>query len=245
MDISLLTDSNLKIKVQRGDRLFFDRYRYCLRFYLPELSAMRDFHKSDIELKELLDSIEFCLATRRELDAKLSYRAIFWKPNNVDPEMLAAYYYPGNLKDLAEILYQKKDIIKLMISGSLGYVYSTDFDFLKKISKLDYVRHSSFREMIVDRPRGTVKLRTSEHKLRLYLTDMWLTAAEKESIVSFLSNQDDVRLSPALKTWCRSGVLWTQRNYFVDYNTPSFPLALQLINPRLVKKILQIVEVNT
>lgn len=240
-----MTGSNPKIKVRRSDRLFFDRYQYCLKLYIPEMSAMRQFHRSDIELQQLTNSIEENLTMRRELDIKLSYRSSFWRHNeNLSTEYREIHFQPTNLVAFAEVLYKKRDEIKLMISGSWGYVYSNDLNFLKKVSKLEYVKYCTFKEMKVDRPRGTVKLRKSPHSLRSYMTDIWVSAAEKESIVALLLNQDDIRLSPALKSWCKNGILWLQRNYFVDYNTQSFPLALQLINPKIVKKTMQIIEVN-
>lgn len=209
------------------------------------MSVMRNFHKSDIELCELLDSIDYCLSIRRDLESKISYkRSTFRSIRDPDSRYWFGQTHTLELKDLAEILHKNRSKIKLMISGSWAYVYSDDLDFLERLSLLEYTNYPSLKKITVNRPKGTVLLKNSAHSLRTYFADIWLTANEKESIVAFLTSQADIRLSPALDRWCKNNTLWSQRNHFIDYSLASFPLSLQLINPRLIRKTMTIIEVN-
>lgn len=240
MDSLSLTDSDPKIKTRNSDRLFFDRYCYSLKFYMLEVSSLRDYHKSDIELWQLLDRIEELLNIRERFDHyNIRYNSVFKSRGQYGKT------HRNNLKDLAEVLYNNRHNIKFVITGSWAYVYSNDLEFLKQVSQLEYLRCTAFREIKVNRPKDTIGLRKPKHKFRIYFSDIWITPEQKQSIVSFLISQEDIRLSPALKSWCKSSYFWTQRSHFVDYDTESFPLALQLINPRVVRKKFQIVELNS
>jgi glycosyltransferase involved in cell wall biosynthesis len=205
---------------------------------MPEVSSLRDYHKNDIDLFTLYNRIDYILDHRKRFDNYIRYTSRSTKQ----------YYEPhhrNNLKDLAEVLIKNRSNIKFVIVGSWAYIYSNDLKFLEMVSKLEYVSSCSFTEIKINRPRDTVKLRKSKHKFRIYFPDMWITAEQKASIVAFLTSQEDIRLSPGLKTWCHSLFYWTQRSHFIDCNTASMGLALQLIHPRLVRKTLQIVEVNS
>lgn len=241
MDSLSLIDSDPKIKTRNSDRLFFDRYCFCLKFYMPEVSSLRDYHKSDIELWQLMDRVDELLDIRERFDIYKMYGLR-------RPTLPKTYYgkeHRSNLKDLAEILYNNRSNIKFVITGSWAYVYSNDLEYLKQVSQLNYLRCTDFREIKVNRPKDTIGLRKVSHKFRIYFSDLWVTPEQKQSIVAFLTSQEDIRLSPGLKSWCHNLHFWTQRSHFVDYNTESFPLAIQLINPRIIRKKFQIVELNS
>lgn len=209
---------------------------------MPEVSCLRDYHKSDIDLFTLWSRIDHVLDQRKKFDNYIRYTGSSFTRST------GQHYdvpHRSNLKDLAGVLIDNRSKIKFVITGSWAYVYSNDLEFLQAVSELWYVSCCSFTEIKINRPRDTVRLRKSKHKFRIYFPDMWITAEQKASIVSFLTSQEDIRMSPSLNIWCRSLYYWTQRSHFIDCNTASLGLALQLIHPRLVRKTLQIVEVNT
>lgn len=207
---------------------------------MPELSCLRGIHKPNINLPELIDSV------RQSLELRYSYNSLWSRHGLNSAATKVSKQHRANLEDLAELLFDKLKDLKIVFYGSWGYVYSNDLKMLKNLSKLQYIESVSRTEIVVNRPKGTVALQKSAYKFRTYFFDLLVNQDQRDSIATFLQNQQDIRLSPALSKWCRNlkAFYWIQRSFFIDHNEENFSFALQLIHPRIVRKTMPIIELN-
>lgn len=242
MVTSSLTVSNPTLKKKNSDRLFFDRYQYCLTFFMPELSCLRGIHKNNINLIELIANV------RQSLELRYSYNSIWLRHglNSAADKKQFSGQHRSNLENLAELLFDNLKDLKIIFYGSWGYVYSNELKILKTLSKLEYIHSASLKEIIVNRPKNTIALKSSLYKFRTYFFEQLINQDQRESIVTFLQSQQDIRLSPALSKWCQNpkAFYWLQRSFFIDHNEENFPFALQLIHPHIIRKTMPIIELN-
>jgi hypothetical protein len=243
MDISLLTD--YKIQLRPGDRYFFDQYRYCLSISLHSISSLRGF-----------DKITTPLERERSIRRQLSYRSRFvnyggnWRGDTAPiPDNLG-----DNLAELVELLYHRRDQIKVTVSSNWGYIYSNDIDIIEDIMALPYVAVVGVKEAVINRPRNTVIVPKSQFQSRTYFKERWVTDDERTSLHGFLKNQTDVRICPSLRRELESEKeyfigrqmkapgFFLRRYHFIDHTTPAIPVMLNLILPGISRHTVQVID---
>jgi hypothetical protein len=221
----------LPFKPVTSDRLFYDRWQYCIRFRLEEVNCLR--YSLDAEkIDELL--------TRREMwRDRVRQR---WPQNNfVRPHSPITDGTREILYAFADFLKLTTDPYKMVISVNQCWIYSNSTNLLERIDRLPFVKNSKFTESVIVRPRNTVAIKQPNHRYRSYFRATKLTDLEKERILSFLQGQTDIRVSPALTEWIATPFNRTQDYFFVDYDSESWLTMLGLIRPGLIRKTVQIV----
>jgi hypothetical protein len=221
----------LPFKPVPSDRLFYDRWQYCISFRLDEVNCLR--YSLDAEkIDELL--------TRREMWRERVRNR--WPQNNfVRPHELITDTTREVLYAFADFLKMASDPYKMVISMNQCWIYSNSTLFLERIERLPFVNHSKFTEAVIVRPRDTVAVKHPNHNYRSYFRNTKLNNEEKDRILCFLQNQSDIRISPALTEWIVTPFNRTQDYFFVDYNTESWLTMLSLVCPGLIRKTVQIV----
>jgi hypothetical protein len=226
-----LTRQNPNFKPVSSDRLFYDHWQYCIRFQLSEVNCLR-YSLDEEEIDALL--------TRREIWRQRVRQR--WPQNNfVRPHADITDSTRQNLYAFADFLKQTDVAYKMVISVNQCWIYSNDTNLLERIGRLPFVNSTKYTEAVIVRPRDTIAVKNPRHSYRSYFRGIKLSAVEKNKILSFLHNQPDVRISPALQEWINTPFNRTQDYFFVDYHTATWLTMLALVHPGLIRKTVQIV----
>lgn len=213
-----------------SDRLFYDHWQYCVHFRLDEVSALRDsLDRASID--ELLDR-------RQQWRERVRQR---WPQNNfVRGHDAITDVVRTNLYDFAEFLTLATEPYKMVITVNHCRIYSNNTNLLERIGRLPFVHGAGYSRAQVTRARNTIALQNPQHQLRSYFKNVKLNSDEKTQIVNFL-NQQEVRISPALKEWVATPFNRTQDYFFVDHGSELWLTMLSLVRPGLIRKTVQIV----
>lgn len=212
-------------KVSR-DSLFYDQYEYCLNFKLSALSVMRDLDHQ---------CIDRVLNHRAQWLTNKNFGGSWRSHNPITDEMRA------NCHALCDFLLSQKNY-KLVISQDWGYIYSSNMAMLKDLENLSYIQAISVKQAMVDRPRGTLVIKSSKHEFRSYFRARRITAELKKNLHDFLSGQDDIRIGPGLADSISDSnrYCYINDNCFIDHNGQGIVVMLNLILPRAIRKTVQL-----
>ena len=115
-------------------------------------------------------------------------------------------------------------------------------DLLEKLADNVDLKYKQYHEAVIDRPKNSIKLRESKFTHRTYFRPTKLTAKEKASLANFfITQQDNIRLSPAAEGWMLTPMTRTQDYFFMDHTGDSWLVMLALIRPGLFRKTLEII----
>jgi hypothetical protein len=215
-----LTQTAIKFKSISKDRLFYDRYSYCISFRLAEASVLRELN-------------------HRRIDTVLN-RRIDWR-NSVNHVNKITEAMRLDLHTICDILLAQTDC-KMVVSTDYGWVYTNDVDLIEALAAIRCLTNKSYTQAVVTRPKNTIKLKKSKYSNRSYLCSVKLTSKQKENICNFFVNQQGyIRVSPALTAWCNGSFHRTQEYFFIDYTEESWAVMLSLIHPGLIRKTFKII----
>jgi hypothetical protein len=235
MDISSLTDLNPEVKVRRKDtdRLFYDQYHYGIDLQMEDISCLRGLDK-------LPD--DYCKEITRRYHQKYQWT---YQYHNGQVQAARDYEKLESLYKLAELLNTHRTEIKLVVSGNYGYVYTNNVVLLLSVIT-NFSQHvRQLRHACVVRPKNTVSLRNSPHQYRTYFREKPINQTEKQQLLTFLQTQTEWHVSKALlKRLTRFSPMWMSRSYFVDHNTETEVVMLNLIVPNILQMTMPVVEVN-
>lgn len=221
-----LNNSNLKFKITHSDQLFFDLYEYSVSFHLPEAASLRK-----LTHEYITDSLNI----RRQWAS-----AVATKWGRLVPSITKEV--EDNLHCLCDFLTAELDY-KMYTGSDILRIYTNSVDLLSRIDQHEFLKHKKYSQVIVDRPRGTLMLKKSKYKHRVYFRSMKITGVARVSLKNFLTTQsNDIRLSPSLTDWLRNEKyvrVW--ESFFVDYNTETWPTMLSLVCPGVIRKTLEII----
>jgi hypothetical protein len=258
MDSSSLTDSNPEVKLIGSDRLFYDLYQYSLRFRLAEFHCIRPWHDyAGDDVEELLEKIE---QYRRQDHVRHRQSGLYnrhWSkpksPSTFEKEDQAyQQQIERDLYPVVRLLWPYRNDIKVVATTNWGYVYCNQLDLPKLIADTCTVQWCRISKAVIDRAPNTVGLRNKQHNYRTYFRDLRVTESQRDQIQQYLAQQQDVRLCPSLKSWSQvdrayswvQNVAWSRSTFFFDHNGAGDALMLEMIVPGIVRKTLEIVEVN-
>ena len=230
----------LKFKPVVKDRLFYDNYRYCMSFYLAEVSALKTLDHAYINV----------IIDRRKLWREVAHQRIGGGVNVKSRQTIVSRRWKEITDDTVEDLHELADILiktsidhKFVTSVNHAYVYTNSITLFKRIVKLANIQDISYSEAVINRPKDTIKLANPKYPYRSYLKSVKLSPKEKENIINFFSNQQDyMRISPALVKWLLAPFHRTQDYFFIDYESESWLLMLELVKPGLIRKTVNIIS---
>jgi hypothetical protein len=115
----------LKFKSVVKDRLFYDRFQYCISFGLAEISCLRE---QDLD----------CVRIRHMLERRKQWREVAhqrWngqKPNAQQSRLWneITEEVEQNLYDFADILRNSGVDLKLVVSSNCGWVYTNSLELI-------------------------------------------------------------------------------------------------------------------
>jgi len=229
---------NLQFKLVTKDRLFYDRFEYSIGFHLDEVSCLRELDHGYIDT----------MIERRRAWKEVAQQR-FAKSNNTFSNVIMTRRTKAitnetveNLHSLADLLLTTDADFKLVVSANQAWVYTNDQTLVKILGDLDYVTHRSYTRAVITRPKDTICLKNPQHQFRSYLRAVKLTDQQKNQLMAFLITQNDwIRISPALSGWLVTPFNRTQDYFFVDYSSATWLTMLSLVHPGLVRKTLEII----
>lgn len=214
------------------DRLFYDRWPYCVKFYLCEVSALRD----SLEAVDIITTMQRRYAWREQVRQRwpaINTVAVTGEINQNDVQQLLNF---------SEFLRQRATVdYKMVISVSYAWIYASDVAFIQDLVNLPYLAHFKLTQAQITLPRDCIAVRSPKHAYRSYLRSRKFTQQEKHYLENYLANQTCVQPSSSLQQWLDSHFLRSQDYYFVDHDGQGFETMLSLIVPNLIRRTLPIV----
>lgn len=207
-------------KLEDRDDLYYGQFSYQARFFLPEASCLRTLDHDAI-------------------DSSVAWRSRWLRTAQ------ALAVITMDLHTVCNQLNDLKNPYKKVIYQNWVYVYTSSFDDIVKLSMGPMILKGTSQANITH-PKNTIGLKHPKHKFRTYVRAHRPTAEQKQHLTAFIAAaQEDVRASPGLKEFLGSNKYhWMQEHYFVDHNEMSMATALALINPKLIRKTMPIVQLN-
>jgi hypothetical protein len=230
-----------KFKPVVKDQLFYSKHKYCMSFYLAEVSALKTLDHAYIDV--VLDRRKLWreVAVQRwggtvpgAVKSRQTIVTKRWRDITDETSL--------NLHELADLLIKTSIDYKFVTSVNHAYVYTSSLTLIKKLEGLANLTDIKYTEAVVNRPKGTVKLKKPKHQYRSYLKSTKLSPLQKENLVNFFDNQKDhLRISPALQGWLIGPFHRCQEYFFIDYDSESWLVMLSLVTPGIVRKTVDII----
>lgn len=217
----------MKITIQTEQRsgLYFDQWQYSIAIFQRRIGDIRG-----------LDP-----ATTLE---RIQYRST--------SKFLGTFYDDVTIDDILKTLSffrSEKQPFKLTLSGNWAYVYTNDSKILSRLQR--QCPHAAVRfvkQAEVSEPRDVVMLKDTKYAYRTYFRSRWVQDHELVALNNFFTaqNEDNIKPCGSFKKFLKSNVMyrshWLADHYFVDHNDPGYPLMLNLLLSRSVRKTLPIVQ---
>lgn len=204
--------------------LFYGQFCYQCKFYVRNASALRTLkHKA--------------------IDDVVRYRNS-WTRNRINDEQAKI------LHEVCDQLLAIKNPFKTMISSNWIYFYTNDLLDIQQLRSgaIGEIQWNEITQANVTHSKNEIGLQNPRHKFRTYVRCHKPTPEVIQSVKSFISAAgEDLRISPGLKEFLNAprGRTWIQDGYFFDHNEMSMVTALALISPKLIRKTMPIVKINS
>lgn len=230
--------TNHKFNSVKKDRLFYDRFEYCIGFHLDEVNCLRQLDHAYIDdmIQRRKEWQE--IAQQRWVNGRQKHGIIMSRRWRDITEKTVA-----DLHDLAQLLMSAPNEFKLVVSVNQAYVYTNDSILINRLDRLPILTGKTYTQAEIVRPKDTIALKNPLHQYRTYFKLLKLSIQQKDQLMDFLHNQQNhgVRLSPALSRWLDQPFNRTQDYFFVDYDSETWLTMLALVQPGLVRKTQHII----
>lgn len=225
MDTLFLTSLNQKIETVGRDRLYHNLYKYCVYFHLQDVSVIK-------------------LSGHKKIDEYMSHQEWRRKVNYGGSWIWHTFRHPIT-KDSIKNCHTAHDRLKTIADGykmitkyDCGYLYLNSLDSAVNFLKSPGVTIESVKQVIVDRPKDSMIIKSAKHDYRTYFKNQRIEIEQKQTLVNFLKDRVDIRLSPSMQEWITryNTHRYVCDNYFVDHNNDGFLTMLCLVSPIKIKK---------
>jgi len=208
------------------DRLFFDRFRYCLNFRCKGIHLLRGLDETFLEKRFRL---------RQSMQGGLVHTT---RTDIITEEDLIV------LLTLLVKFRAISDEHHLMVSSNWAYLYHNDCDFLESFTRgNEYISQRRITEAILSRPRDVILQRKPKFAYRTYLRErMFRNRETGKSLVKFLSHQQDWKLSGSLQKALEDDYkyFYLQSHHYIEHDHPRDMLLLSLHTPGIIRKTCEI-----
>ena len=190
------------------------------------------------------DQIDERLTRQQEWREKMRQR---WPSDQINRyHSIISDVVRSNIHAMADFVLGITSPYKIIVENKTMRLYTSDLDVVQAVESLDYVQQRRYSQVLVDRPRDTIRLKKSPHQLRSYFKETRISPEDKQAIAQFLAGQKDIRVCAGLQAWLddkRSiyATKWTRDYFFVDYINPSWLTLFNLVRPGLIRKTVDII----
>jgi len=244
-----------------SDRLFHSRWKYCACIGIKNASTLRPHRKTD-QITADKETIIQSLKKRRKWDRDWG---AMWTQNRVQPGVSIRVPMDGDvltgedlsnaneLFEFVDLLQNPAQAVKLIFYSNRVYVYTNELKLLSALNDLPSRSDSTasqssfidrkFTQAVITREKGTIVRHDPQHQHRTYFRSSTLTPEQKRSLVSFFkANAAEIRLSPELANWVDTERrTWIRYSHFIDHDSMSHILMLNLISAKLVRSTIDII----
>lgn len=243
MDISRSIDSSPKPDVLERDRLFYDLYEWCIDFKCNNAACLRlrgntwAEYQADVQQSWSWRNTSIIHAYRRVVNTGGS-----WK---TDIDAVEISTQSRRLDELARVLWQYRDVTKIICYGNWIYVYSHDLAMLQELSGVIHDQKVRLKQARVTRERDTLLRKNPQHAYRSFLRSRRLTLEQKSILKTFLLAQDGARLGPAFRSWLDQRFEWTRDYHWIDHDDQGIKTMLEIIVPGLIGRTQRLITINS
>lgn len=194
---------------------------------MPEMTALREL--DHVMIDQVLDS----RSQRRMPNFGGS-----WRTNRIITDEHREHCHA-----MCDLLLAQQNY-KITISQDWGYFYTNDLATVRRMEQLSYIIPLSVKQAQLDRPRDTLVIQNSQHEYRTYFKPGRISTRDKESLQSFLGNQENIRLGPALKNFFKrsNNYHYINDNFFIDHNGQGMLTMLSLVRPNCIRKTVKLLR---
>ncbi len=214
-----------KIQTEQRSDLYFNKWQYSIAIYQHRIGDIRGLNRA-----ATLERIEF-----RKLSKFIG--------NSYSPDIVT------NILATLEFFKGEQAPFKLTLSSNWAYVYSNDIDFISRFeSQCPYAQVRFVKQAEVSEPRDVVMLKDTKYAYRTYFKSRWVEDHELVALDNFFTaqNEDNIKPCGSFKKFLKSNVMyrshWLADHYFVDHNDPGYPLMINLLLTKSIRKTLPIVQ---
>jgi hypothetical protein len=239
MDTLYSISLNPTVNTRKSDRLYFNKYQYCLSFRLDRATCLRNLGKDHVI------SVSDHVTERFMMQNPYSWQVVNRTPHRDDiSEQAFRQRILDDLIVVARALEPCLEIMRLAVSGNHVYLYSNNLDTLQELLTISlFTQNAKLCQVEINRPANTVMLRKSLYLKRSYFREQWINTKHKEALKNFLTRQDDIRIGPGLNSCLHNinnisyrGETLMQRYFFFDHNSDSTSVMLELIAPGTIRR---------
>ena len=222
-----------KIKTEKRNRLYHDRFQYALCFKLDDLYMIRELPGAT--------KLQYWIDRRLETQTRSGQK--FY--GMLTPEKIR------ELHAMQNCLLALKQPFKFVVSFTQGDVYTSSLEELEQLYGIvtnggEYgPEFVNVREAVVSGNPNVIELWNPEYTSRMFFKDRKITDDVKERLKAWVENHaDSTNASEGLKSWLnthswRSG--YAQRYYYIDCKDSSMHTLFAMTFPGLFRKALPIV----
>lgn len=227
---------SLKFKTVSSDQLYYGQFQYSASFQLQECWVFRyTFDHATIDSR---------LTKQQEWRDHLRKR---WPADQMN--RYHSYIDDAtreNIHSMADFITGISTPYKIIIENKTMRIYTNDLNIVQAIEHIPFVQRRRYGQVVVDRPKDTIKLKNPQHQYRSYFRETRVTTEERDAIGRFLLSQPGIRIGQGLKEWLNGSPgayvsKYTREYFFVDYNHASWPTMLALVRPGLIRRTVQII----
>ena len=151
-----MINSNLKFNPVVKDRLYYDLYQYSIGFHLDEASCLRELNHQYIDsvIERRREWREISQQRWNKVNWSSGRNAVGKRTREITAETVK------NLHDFTDILLRSRVEFKLITSVSNAWVYTNDAKLLEDLNRVDFLIDKKFTQVVVNRPRNTIQLKT-------------------------------------------------------------------------------------
>jgi hypothetical protein len=210
-------------KTVSRDRLFFDRYKFCMRFRFDQSGRMRSLLHEDIR--------KSCVWTNHAANITSSW---------ISPVSAEHYNVMLQLSDLINSVTVE---FKRIVFTEWQNFYTNDPEFFSQLAAVPGVRYITYHEAVVNQPRDTVVLEHSDYQWRSYFHERWYSQDQMNILSNFITSRPQQFF--ITKNWrnrLSNCHCWITRMFFVDHYDPQDVMLLNMVLPGCVRKTMPIVK---
>lgn len=205
------------------DRLFYDHYRYCMRFELAHSGRMRSLAHKDI-----IESCEWANNVSR-------IQGVWVKSVSQDQVK--------HMLELSDVLTSTDVEFKRIVFTQWQNIYTNDTALFDKIATVSAITHKTYHEAVIDQPRDTVILSHSDYKWRSYFKERWYSQEQMNMLANFITSRpEQFSLTNNWRKRLTKRYCWITRTFFVDHHDAKDVVMLNMVIPGCVRKTMPIVQ---
>lgn len=198
----------------------------------PEDATFRQLHgKINLFYNKFKYSVTFDMPSIRALSLRNNQYMHRYLDNRK-----ASNFAKTNLLSFIEIMNLWESPYKLLCWDSSASIFTDDINILQSIADLEYCKNQRYREIVSVASSGSIYLKNSKWKYRLYFKNYLCDENEKNALREFFrANHESISLSPSFYYWINRSTGWMHGNYFVDTSESALITMMYLMMSSAIK----------